>query len=343
MTRILLITSLLPTADRPEAGTFVARRLQVLRDQGVRVEVIAARSYRQGPIRRHVRMLIAAARPRRVDGVEAHVFLPAGLIGVLAARMARAPLLVYAHGSDVRDTARRSRFHVFLARVVARLATIVVSNSEATRTAVVELGATGPVIPPGVDFDLFSPAPTVHARLTLGIPEQGSVVLFVGSLTRVKGADVFAEAMAGLPGAVGIAVGRGELGEMISVRWPAIRLVGPATQELVARWMQAADLVIAPSRAEGLGLAAVEALACGVPVVACAVGGLVEVVKDGFNGVLVQPDDPAELRGAIERLLRSDGLRSQLASRARGSVAHHDRRVVDRQMAGVWKSMHVET
>lgn len=342
MTRMLLITSLLPTVDRPEAGIFVARRLQTLREQGVSVEVIAARSYRHGPIRRHVRMVIAAARPRRVDGVEAHVFLPSGLIGLLAARLARAPLLVYAHGSDVRDTARRSRLHVLLARLVARFATVVVSNSEATRTAVAELGATGPVIPPGVDFDLFSPAPTANARRAMGLPERGSVVVYVGSLTPLKGADVFAEAMAEVPGALGIAVGRGDLGEMIAARWPAIRLVGPATQEVVARWMQAADLVIVPSRAEGLGLAAVEALACGVPVVACAVGGLVEVVTDEFNGILVPPDDAVALRGAIERLLRSDDLRGQLASRARASVANHDRRVVDRQMAGVWKSMHVD-
>lgn len=343
MTRILLVTSLLPTADRPEAGIFVARRVQALRDQGVTVEVIAARSYRHGPIRRHLRMVVDAARPRRVDGVEAHVFLPAGLIGLLAARLARAPLLVYAHGSDVRETALRSRLHVLLARLVARFSTVIVSNSEATRAAVAELGATGPVIPPGVDFDVFSPAPTAHVRLALGLPERGSVVVYVGSLTRLKGADVFAEAMAAVPTALGIAVGRGDLGEMIAARWPSIRLVGPATQEIVARWMQAADLVIVPSRAEGLGLAAVEALACGVPVVACSVGGLVEVVTDEFNGILVQPDDPAALRAAVERLLRSDDLRGQLASNARASVAHHDRRIVDRQMAGVWKSMHVDT
>ena len=106
--------------------------------------------------------------------------------------------------------------------------------------------------------------------------------------------------------------------------------------------MQAADLVVVPSRAEPLGLAAVEALACGVPVVAARVGGLIEVVEDGVNGVLVPPADALALGGAIRELLGSDERRAGPAANARSSVEHHAREVVDQQMAELWSRVHVD-
>jgi glycosyltransferase involved in cell wall biosynthesis len=341
MTSLLVVTSLFPTSDRPEAGVFVARRVQALRDRGVSVEVIAAHAYDKGPIRRHLEMGLAAARPRRIHGVEAHVLLPAGLIGLVAAQIDRAPLLVYAHGADVRETARRTRLHAILARTVARGAGIVVANSRATSVQVGQLGVEAHVVPPGVDFGVFAPAHRGAARKHLALPDSAKIVVYVGALSQRKGADVFAEAISGIPEVLGVAVGRGELDEVIARRWPSVRLNGPATPDEVPRWMQAADLVVVPSREEPLGLAAVEALACGVPVVAAAVGGLIDVVTDGVNGRLVPPDDPEALRQAVNELVQSDVVRMRLAAAARASVARHDRQVVDAQMAELWAMLHV--
>jgi D-inositol-3-phosphate glycosyltransferase len=88
----------------------------------------------------------------------------------------------------------------------------------------------------------------------------------------------------------------------------------------VAPMLKTADLVVQPSHFEALGLSAIEALACGVPLVASAVGGLLDFVVDGENGRLCPPQDPAALASCIGPLLTDSGARAQLASRARGSV-----------------------
>jgi len=307
------------------------------------VEVIAASDYRRGAFRRHAGMAAEAARPRRVDGVEAHVLFPAGLLGLVAARLGRVPLLVYAHGSDVQLSARRTPLHAFLARRVARGAAIVVANSASTAEYVRRLGAEAEVVPPGVDFTVFAPGSRSLAREALGLPPDARIATYVGGLVDGKGPDVFAEAVSEMPDTLGVIVGRGPSADAIAQRWPRIRLVGAVAPSEVPRWMQAADVVVIPSRAEGLGLAAVEALACGIPVVASAVGGLVEVVADGFNGLLVPPADPEALRRALASLLGSDALLDQLAANARTSVARHDRLVVDDEMSALWNRLGVET
>lgn len=316
--------------------------MAALRDRGVKVDVIAARGYRKGPIRRHVEMGLAAIRPRHIDGVEAHVLLPAGLIGLVAARIDRVPLLVYAHGADVRETAKRTPLHGLLARLVGRGAAIVVVNSRATGAQVGRLGVEAHVVPPGVDLAAFAPAPRAAARQFVGLPDSQKIAVYVGRLSQRKGADLFAEAMAGTPDALGVVVGSGELEEVIARRWPSVRLAGRVTPDEIPRWMQAADLVVVPSRDEPLGLAAVEALACGVPVVAARVGGLSEVVEDGVNGVLVAPADALALGWAIRELLASDERRAGLAANARSSVEHHAREVVDQQMADLWSRVNVD-
>jgi glycosyltransferase involved in cell wall biosynthesis len=321
----------------------VARRVDALRARGVDVRVIAASDYRRGALRRHAGMAVEAARPRRVDGVEAHVLFPAGLLGLVAARLDRVPLLVYAHGSDVQLSAHRTPLHSFLARRVARGAAIVVANSSSTAEHVRWLGAEAEVVPPGVDFTVFAPGSRSSAREALGLPSDARIATYVGGLVDGKGPDIFAEAVSGMPETLGVVVGRGPWGDAIARRWPRIRLIGAVAPGEVPRWMQAADVVAIPSRAEGLGLAAVEALACGVPVVASAVGGLVEVVEDGFNGLLVPPDDPEALRRALASLVGSDALRDLLAANSRASVARHDRLVVDDEMSALWKRLGVQT
>jgi D-inositol-3-phosphate glycosyltransferase len=114
----------------------------------------------------------------------------------------------------------------------------------------------------------------------------------------------------------------------------------PAPPTEVAAWMRAADVVVVPSRREPLGLAAVEALACGTPVVASSVGGLREVVRDGENGLLIPPEDPGALAAALGRLA-DNGLRARLGAAGPASVAGHDIRAAAAQMAEVWAELGV--
>ena len=338
--RLLFVTSLYPTPDRPQMGAFVARRVDELRSRGVEVVVAAPSNYSHSILRRHLGILHTALTARgRFDGVEGHVVYPTGLIAWLAARLRRRPVLLYAHGSDVLVAARKSRLHARLARFAVAHADARVANSFWVADAVAALGRTAQVIPPGVDLDRFKPEDEGAARDRLGLDHDARIALFIGGLVQIKGPDVFAEAMTGAKGWLGIVVGDGPLADRVAASG-SVAVYPAVSPDQVSEWLTAADIVVVPSRGEGLGLAAVEALACGRPVVASNVGGLPEVVHDGANGLLVPVGDAAALRVAIERL-SEEPIRTALGKAGPGSVASHGIIEVTDSMAKAWRRLGV--
>jgi hypothetical protein len=158
--------------------------------------------------------------------------------------------------------------------------------------------------------ELAAAAHALGAREAVLVP-AGVAALYVGRLAQEKGVLELAEALEGLPLVV---VGDGPL----RGRLPAsATVVGGVPPGEVGSHLERAALVVCPSRREGYGVAARQALAYGRPVVASDVGGLREVVIDGETGVLVPPRDPAALRAAVERLLGDAELRRRLGSAGR--------------------------
>jgi D-inositol-3-phosphate glycosyltransferase len=198
-------------------------------------------------------------------------------------------------------------------------------DADATRLTVVE---------PGVDLDRFRPGPA--DRRALGLPERGHVIAFVGRIQPLKGPDVLISALAALrrrnPAAdvtvviCGGPSGSGldrpssliELAESLGVA-DAVRFLPPLTGDGLARLYRTADLVAVPSYNESFGLVALEAQACGTPVVAAAVGGLVTSVRDGESGVLVDGHDPDDWARVLDKLLAAPAYRRVLSE---GAVAH---------------------
>jgi D-inositol-3-phosphate glycosyltransferase len=195
------------------------------------------------------------------------------------------------------------------------------------------------VVEPGVDLDRFQPPerPEVRrlARQRLGLPD-GPLVAFVGRIQPLKAPDVLLRAVAelrrqtpglaptavvvggpsgsGLDHPTGLVELAGELGISDSVRFLA-----PMAGDDLRHLYQAADLVAVPSHNESFGLVALEAQACGTPVVAAAVGGLVTAVHDGVSGALVAGHDPRDWAATLGRLLDSP---QRLAELSVGAVAH---------------------
>ncbi len=147
----------------------------------LRATVVAPHRYDGSRWARFLRLTWDALTVRgRFDGVEAHFVLASGPPALLAARLRRLPLVVYAHGSDVRDAAQRSVLHRWLARRVVRSARVVVANSAETAGHVARLGRRADVIPPGIDLARFGPAPRPPQRR----------VLYLGGNVAEKGIDV---------------------------------------------------------------------------------------------------------------------------------------------------------
>jgi glycosyltransferase involved in cell wall biosynthesis len=289
--RLLVITARYPTPHRPEAGTFVRDRLA---DPSLTTTVIAPAHYSSPSWLRYLAMLWSALTRRgRFDGVEGHFVLPSGVIALMTARLRGLPLVVYAHGSDVREMAHRNRLLLSAARAVVRGADEVVTNSRETADLVEQLGALARVIPPGVDLSRFTPHPRPAQRR----------VLYLGGDVPHKGVEV--------------------------ARKLADTLVGPGIREVdpndIPALMSEHSVVLVPSRAESFGLVAVEAIASGRWVVASAVGGLPDIVSEGRTGSLVSDGDYAS---ALARVPDYDP--GTVASTAdRFSIEEHRRRMAE--------------
>jgi D-inositol-3-phosphate glycosyltransferase len=226
------------------------------------------------------------------------------------------------------------------------------------------------VVHPGVDLDVFTPGSQQAARRRLGLDEAALVVMFVGRIQPLKAPDVVVRAAAELLGRrpglrsrlvvpiVGGASGSGfespdalrDMAKALGVA-DVVRLVPPQEQERLVDHYRAASLVCVPSYNESFGLVAIEAQACGTPVVAARVGGLPTAVVDGLTGALVDGHDAVDYARVIEALLDDPGLLETMGAagvaHARGFGWDHTarqmvtayRRAVGLRRAELWKAV----
>ena len=309
--KVVVLTTSYPRGREDPAGRFVADAVESVRDRGVQVDVVSPASFRHygiayghgivGNLRAHPwRALLvpaflrsfrrAAVRATRdADLVHAH-WLAAGAVATTLGK----PYVVQVWGTDV-ELARRVPW---LARPVLGRARLVLAASTSLAEDARRLGAQEVrVVPSGVSLPE-----------SVGPSEEPPHALYVGRLSAEKGVLELVEACAGLPFVV---VGDGPLRSRVP---GAVGFVPPGE---LGPWYERAAVVVAPSRREGYGVVPREAMAWARPVVATAVGGLVDAVEDGVTGLLVPPGDAAALRSAVERLLGDADLRARLGAAAR--------------------------
>ncbi len=173
------------------------------------------------------------------------------------------------------------------------------------------------IVAPGVEHAFFAPGERSGARDALGLPHDRPVLLFVGRIQPLKGPDVAIRALhaLGRADALLLVVGgaSGADGDVETERAhqlvdelgldEQVRFVAPQPHHILSTYYRAADVVVVPSRSESFGLVALEAAACGIPVVASAVGGLLTLVDDGETGFLVPDRAPEVFAKAIAMIL----------------------------------------
>lgn len=259
--------------------------------------------------------------------------------GRVAARLCGLPVIVHVHADHHYEPKAYPRFVQLLDHALAGGTQHVLAISRAVaRFAVASQGFRPEqveVMHNPVDLHRFHPVDAAArraAREALGIECDVPVVICVARFDPVKGVDLLIQAWpeiaSAIPQAVLLLAGDGPLREALDQR---IRSTGLSTRVRflgyrsdVESILHAADLCVVPSRNEGLSLAAMEAMATGLPVVATRVGGLPEVVVDGETGVLVEPDNPPALASAVIRVLADPTLRTGLAAAALSSARAYD-------------------
>jgi teichuronic acid biosynthesis glycosyltransferase TuaC len=255
--------------------------------------------------------------------VHAHCAYPDAVGIAIAARLLRLPYIVTAHGSDINVYAERSTLR-FQIRWALRHAAGVIAVSGALQAKISRLlGAVKKPISciPCAAFDpnVFFPRSRLEARATLKVDPSARLVVFVGQLVPIKGVKYLINAWAelrrrGRLGAIDrlVLLGNGPCRVSLEQQITgagltgSVQFVGTQNQVEVARWMAAASLLCLPSLNEGTPNVIVEALACGVPVVASRVGGVPDLIRQGENGLLVSPADNIALTDALEWGLERD-------------------------------------
>jgi teichuronic acid biosynthesis glycosyltransferase TuaC len=282
-------------------------------------------------------MLAAIRRPlRRVharwpfDVVHAQMVVPDGWAAARIGAELGVPTVATAHRADVLDVPLRgsgSRRRVAEAiAALDRVCAVSRAIADAAEALAVPRRPVA-VVPNGADTEVFVARPAAEARARLAIAEDGPVLTYVGKLVPRKGVDHLVEAMGILarrPGGAPLllAAGIGELRESLERRAAElgvadrIRFVGKVAHDEVGWWIAAGDVFVLPSLSEGLPTVVCEAMNCGRPVVATAVDGTPEAVREGLTGFLVPPRDPRALADRLGRLLDDPELRRRMGDEA---------------------------
>jgi D-inositol-3-phosphate glycosyltransferase len=289
---------------------------------------------------------------RRVDAIHANYWL-SGLAGHTLKHELGVPLLVTFHTLDrvkadaspeelsAAEPARRSLAEA----TIVGCADAVLASCSVEADQLVELYGADPeriaIVAPGVDHAFFSPGAQAQARRAVGLADGDPVVLFAGRIQPLKGLTVAVDALAQVRASGEGRVRRASLvvlggpsgphgqSELAAVQrritrhdlGAAVRMLPPRRHEILSSYYRAADVCVVPSHSESFGLVALEAAACGAPVVAAAVGGLTTLVDDGRTGYLVEGRDPADYGRPLAGILSDRGLAAALgrsgAARAR--------------------------
>jgi teichuronic acid biosynthesis glycosyltransferase TuaC len=296
--RVLVVTSLYPTAARPERGRFVADQVDALRELGANVELF---TFEPGGLNyaRAARELRRRHGGDRFDVVHAHH----GLGGWTARALGRrcGPLIVTFHGTDLEHGVVGP-----LSRRLARAADLPATVSAAlARRGLPDAGRAQrvAVLPTGVDLGRFEPLPRPDARRALGLDADGRYLLFPASPARPEKRHDRARQLAAAVGA-----------ELLSYDATA--------PERVPLFVNAASAVVVTSEREGFGLAALEALACEVPVLSTPVG-IAPLALAGIDGTLCARFDVSEWAATARGHL--DASDPRVDGRARASLFSRDR------------------
>ena len=271
------------------------------------------------------------------DVIVSHYWL-SGLVGEqLSARWALPHITSFHTLAEVKRRARPGEVEIperaAGERQIARNADRVVAWSAHERDLLSDLyGADKDhvlIIPPGVDTKMFRPHDKQASRKKLGLPGSGKILMYVGRVERLKGIEILIQAVAGMEeeddvtllivGGADSDPERHRLNDVVDRLGitDRVKFLPSVKQEQLPEYYSAADVCVFPSYYESFGLAALESMACGTPVVASRVGGLPSIVREGETGYLIPTRCPAAFIQRIEILITNDHLRTLMGRAAR--------------------------
>lgn len=341
--RFFMIPHLKTLQEKYEITVMVnTKNPSFLEEYGITARVVPVAIHRKISLLDDFRALAQLVRLFHAAGFQiVHSITPkAGLLAMVAARLTRVPSRLHCFTGQVwaNCTGAKRALLMNLDRVIALCATNLLTDSHSQRDFLIDEGVTaagklsvlanGSVC--GVDMERFRPDndQRINRRTELDIPQEATVCLYLGRITRDKGVLDLAQALQQVlpdePDTYVVFVGpdedglRQEILSMLAKHLHKCRFVGYTCSP--EDYMAMADILCLPSYREGFGMVVLEAAAAGIPALASRIYGITDAVQDGITGLLHTPGSSADISDKLQVLIRDRQLRSRLALRARQRV-----------------------
>jgi glycosyltransferase involved in cell wall biosynthesis len=346
--KVLVITNMYPTPNHKSFGIFIKNQVEALRNRGLHIDVAAITNPKSGKVNVITKytawilqtIFLLLSKGKSYDVVHAHYTFPSGYLALMFKKLFRCRMVVTAHGGDIDKMARKSDRLFQLTKKVLHTADCCIAVGEELREKIIgEFSVPAEkvsVINMGVNREVFKPYGKQEMREELGISVEEKVLLFVGNILEQKGVAELLEAYTAIRepghkmtlriiGAEKDLFFKKELDELIAAKnlQEDVQFLGVMEQREIARWMCAADCLVLPSHIEGFGLVALEAMACGTPVVGSDAGGLKYLLKDGA-GITVPVKNSSELAHSLSFVLSSKDKRDVLIKNGMKKAEEND-------------------
>ncbi|PQP35617.1 hypothetical protein C6A37_01580 [Desulfobacteraceae bacterium SEEP-SAG9] len=303
--KVLLISNMFPSKNS-YSGVFIKRQVEDLENDGIKVITVVKNDNKYLGYVPFIFKSILYLIFKSYDLVHAHYGFHSALMPAI---IKRKPLLTTFHGSDALIEPFRNSIYYFLQKfTISRSDHIIAVSNDVRNSLISNLNADPEkisIVSCGVNTSIFVPLNRINSRKNNGIAEDTKAVLFAGDISYMKGVDVLYQCARLMPNVLFILIGNGKFRSNIK----NCKFVGPCSHDEMPMWMNTADVLVLPSRSEGLPTVILEALSCGTPVIASNVGGCPDIVQDGHTGFIVPIDNAKVLQEKISDLLTDDNNR----------------------------------
>ncbi|SFQ24160.1 glycosyltransferase [Salibacterium halotolerans] len=361
--RILVISNMYPSDAAPSFGIFVKNQVEALMNKGNQVDVAAVTNPEAGKksaLKKYSKWMWSTFRRlratgRNVDVIHAHYAFPSGVPARMMAKRYGIPYVVTCHGGDLNKMAQKGRFfRKQTKRILQDAAHVIVVGEDLLQQMLDDFDVPEDrvsMLSMGVDRRVFHPRPQMDVQEMLELSPYEKHILYVGNVIEEKGIgdllEAFPKVKYELPNARLHVIGparqedylqklKDRLAELEVEE--AVTFHGARSQQEVAEWMAASDLFVLPSHTEGFGLVAVEAMACGTPVVGTNTGGLGRVLSDGA-GAVTEPKHPVSLAEQMAHVLEDRYKRAEMIEKGYEKAAANDAEAVTDQVLEIyWKA-----
>lgn len=279
-------------------------------------------------------------RKERSDIIHAHWAVPMGLISVIVGKyLLRKPVVLTVHDSDITTLPEQSSIARYLINLTLTKVNTIISISKELEKVVTNDFNVNPnkvhFIPLGIDKTLFKPIDKKEARQQLSLPQNKTIFLFIGGLLEIKGIKYLMKSIPKVvkqnPNVLFLLIGSGPLKGMLVNLIQELKLqnniilCNSMPHEEIPLWIGSCDVLMLPSLSESFGLVISEALAMKKPVIATKVGAIPTIVKNNYNGILINPKDSKAIESAINQIINNPNLLNTLTKNADLDDKYHNK------------------